>query len=80
MGEDMAAADALAGHVFGHEDPSASLVENGRFPPGWVEEYRRLLHVAEEEWARAPVWPRHLVGALHYALTPAVKILGMAGL
>jgi hypothetical protein len=69
MAQDMAAADALTRHVFGPGDPSVSLLGNGRFPPGWVEEYRRLLAAVAAEWAAAPSWPRHMVGALHYALT-----------
>ena len=69
MAQDMAAADALTRHVFGSGDASASLLDSGRFPPGWVEEYRRLLEAVAQEWGTAPVWPRHLVGALHYALT-----------
>ena len=69
MAQDTGAADALAGHVFGPGDPSASLVESGRFPPGWADEYRRLLARVAEEWADAPAWPRHMVGALHFALT-----------
>jgi hypothetical protein len=69
MAQEKAASDALTRHVFGPADPSVSLLEAGRFPPGWVEEYRRLLAVVAEEWAAAPAWPRHMVGALHYALT-----------
>jgi hypothetical protein len=69
MAQDMAAADTLTRHVFGPGDPSVSLLEAGRFPAGWVEEYRRLLELVAEEWAAAPAWPRHMVGALHYALT-----------
>jgi hypothetical protein len=81
MAHDMSAADALTHHVFGPADPSPSLVETGRFPPGWVEEYRRLLAVVAEEWAQAPDWPRHLVGALHYALTHLrVRYLAWQGL
>jgi hypothetical protein len=69
MAQDMAAADALTQHVFGPSDPSAALVDSGRFPPGWVEEYRRRLDRVAAEWADAPTWPRYMVGALHYALT-----------
>jgi hypothetical protein len=69
MAQDMTTADALTRHVFGPGDPSVSLLDIGRFPPGWVEEYRLLLGAAAEEWAAAPVWPRHMVGALHFALT-----------
>jgi hypothetical protein len=69
MAQDVAAADAITRHVFGPGDPSVSLLESGRFPPGWVEEYRHLLELVAEEWAAAPAWPRHMVGALHYALT-----------
>jgi hypothetical protein len=69
MAQDTAAADALTRHVFGPADPSVPLLESGRFPPGWVEEYRHLLEAVAEECAAAPAWPRHMVGALHYALT-----------
>jgi hypothetical protein len=69
MDQDIAAADALTRHVFGPSDPSVTLLESGRFPPGWVEEYRRLLTVVAKELGQAPVWSRHMVGALHYALT-----------
>lgn len=69
MAQDMAAAEALTRHVFGPSDPSVSLLDSGRFPPGWVEKYRHILETVAKEWAVAPVWPRHMVGALHYALT-----------
>ncbi|AWM36253.1 hypothetical protein GobsT_59650 [Gemmata obscuriglobus] len=69
MTQGVGAADALTRHVFGPPDPSPALVESGRFPSSWVSEYRRLLHAVTDEWASAPAWPRHLVGALHYALT-----------
>lgn len=69
MTRDTATADALTRHVFGPADPSAALVELGRFPPGWATEYGRLLAAVSAEWGAAPAWPRHLVGALHYALT-----------
>lgn len=69
MPQDMVVADALTQHVFGPSDPSAALVESGRFPPGWVDEYRQRLDRVVAEWAEAPTWPRYMVGALHYALT-----------
>ena len=69
MAQDIAAADALAQHVLGLGDPSVTLLNTGKFPAGWVVEYRRLLERAAEEWAEDPLWPRYMVGALHFALT-----------
>jgi hypothetical protein len=68
MARDMAVADALAQHVLGPGDPSGQLIEEGKFPPGWAEEYRRLLRLAELEWLGEPLWPRSLVAAMHYTL------------
>lgn len=63
MAQGIESADALTKHVFGPSDPSVSLLDTGRFPPGWVDEYRRLLAVVAEEWGTAPNWPRPMVGA-----------------
>jgi diguanylate cyclase len=43
-------------------------LEEGKLPPGWAEEYRRLLEQAEAEWLAKPLWPRTMVAAMHYAL------------
>jgi len=69
MTQDSAVAEGFVRHVFGPADPSVSLLEYGRFPSGWVEEYRRLLKSLTESVASAPMWPRPMVSALHYALT-----------
>jgi hypothetical protein len=65
----MAIADALYEHVFGAADPTRRLVEEGKLPDGWAEEYRRLLALAEHEWLGEPLWPRSLVTAIYWALT-----------
>jgi hypothetical protein len=41
------------------------LLQEGRFPEGWVAEYRRLLKVAHNEWHAEMLWPRELVAAIH---------------
>lgn len=69
MARDMAMANALFEHVLGAGDPSQQLVDHGRLPDGWADEYRRLLAVAEAEWLEESFWPRPMVVALYYALT-----------
>lgn len=62
-------AEALYQHVFGVANPSGSLVDTGRLPPGWADEYRRLLERAEAEWLDEPMWPRCLAAAMYYVVT-----------
>ena len=69
MAKEMTIAAALHKHVFGPDDPSDMLVDAGRFPMGWVKEYRRLLRLVEVEWLSEPLWPRDLVVALYYVAT-----------
>ena len=69
MTRDMAVADSLYNHVFGPGDPNSCLVDKGKLPEGWAEEYRRLLRLAEQEWLGEPLWPRALVTAIYWALT-----------
>ena len=64
----MEVAEALYQHVLGTGDPSVQLVEHGELPPGWAQEYRRLLTLAEAEWLAQQLWPRRLIAAMHYAL------------
>jgi hypothetical protein len=72
MAQDMAVAEALYQHVLGAGDPSGTLVESGTFPPGWVEEYRRLLQLAESEWLAKPLWPKCMAAAMYYVVTHLV--------
>jgi hypothetical protein len=65
----MATANALFEHVLGAGDPSQQLLDHGRLPDGWVEQYRQLLATAEAEWVDETMWPRPMVVALYYALT-----------
>jgi hypothetical protein len=68
MAQDMTVAEAIYQHVLGTGDPSSQLAERGELPPGWAQEYRRLLALARAEWLAQPLWPRCLVAAMHYAL------------
>ena len=69
VARNMAVADALYEHVLGAGDPTGRLVEEGKLPDGWAEEYGRLLALAEHEWLGRPLWTRTLVTAIYWALT-----------
>jgi hypothetical protein len=69
MAQEMAVAEALYQHVLGAGDPSGSLADSGTFPPAWVQEYRRLLALAEGEWLAEPLWPQRMAVALYHVAT-----------
>jgi hypothetical protein len=57
----------LREHVLGENGPTQSLLDEGRLPVGWAEEYLKLLRIATERWQHQPLWPRELVAAIHFA-------------
>ena len=61
--------DALFELVFGAGDPTEHLVDHGKLPDGWAEEYTRLLGLAEHEWSKKPLWPRSLATAIYWVST-----------
>jgi hypothetical protein len=59
--------DRLGDHVFGGNGPTQSLLNDGRLPDGWANEYLDLLRIAAEQWQHRPMWPRELVAAINFA-------------
>src|SRR5688572_14172459 len=57
----------LAAHVFGDGSPCRAILERGKFPNGWTDEYLRLLRIASDEWRDKALWPQNLVSAVHFA-------------
>lgn len=59
--------DRLREHVLGEKGPTCSLINEGRLPVGWMEEYLELLRIATKQWQHQRLWPRELVTAIHFA-------------
>ncbi len=57
--------DDLYRHCIAEGSPSLSLLENGEFPAGWVEQYLELLEEAKQLWLQEELWPQKLVAAIH---------------
>ena len=64
MARDPGVVKAMFAHVLGPDGPSAPLLQEGRFPEGWVAEYHQLLEVAHNEWHAEMLWPRELAPSL----------------
>lgn len=64
--KDQLTVDRLRDHVFGENGPTQSLLNDGRLPDRWANDYLDLLRIATEHWQHQPMWPRELVAAIHF--------------
>jgi hypothetical protein len=54
-------------HCLGTGDPSGHLIDNGAFPPGWVQRFDELLAEAKARWGSESMVPKPLAAALFFA-------------
>lgn len=57
----------LTKHVFGDDEPSTLLINEGRLPANWVSRYVSLVASASNAWGEEKLWPREVVAAVHFA-------------
>jgi hypothetical protein len=58
--------DLLYDHCLGAGDPSEYLLDQRRFPPGWVRRFDELLEAAKSRWGAETMIPRALAAGLFY--------------
>ncbi|MHC4644508.1 MAG: hypothetical protein ACYTBJ_03330 [Planctomycetota bacterium] len=58
--------DDLYHHCISDGNPTFHILENGKFPNGWVESYLELLEEASQLWRSEDYWPKKLVAAIHF--------------
>ena len=63
----MSLEEDLFAFCLGKENPSATLMQDGSFPEGWVDCYFQLLEQAKEQWGNDSAAPRKAVAAIHFA-------------
>jgi len=56
----------LVDHCVGARNPSMALLSEGKLPKNWASKYLALLDRASNAWRDERVWPRELVGCLHF--------------
>jgi hypothetical protein len=54
-------------HCLGKDNPFQHILDNGRFPRGWVDKYMTLLGSIIRIWGDAPECPREVYSSIHYA-------------
>ena len=66
MARNMDIIDDLYRHCISDGNPSSHILENGKFPDGWVDRYLELLGEGNQLWRAEDYWPKKLVAAVHF--------------